>query len=67
MEKYEEAMENLLAGNEIYNSDTSLLNALGFCYYKTGQKDKALEVLRASLKLNTEQPEVRKLIGVIEK
>ena len=67
MEKYEEAMENLLAGNEIYNSDTSLLNALGFCYYKTGQKDKALEVLNASLKLNTEQPEVRKLIGVIEK
>ena len=67
MEKYGEAIENLLAGNEIYNSDTSLLNALGFCYYKTGQKDKALEVLKASLKLNTEQPEVRKLIGVIEK
>jgi tetratricopeptide (TPR) repeat protein len=67
MEKYGEAIESLLAGNEIYNSDIGLLNALGFCYYKTGQKEKALEVLKASLLLNTEQPEVKKLIGVIEK
>jgi tetratricopeptide (TPR) repeat protein len=66
MEKYAEAIENLLAGNKIYNSDTSLLNALGFCYYRSGQKDKALDVLKASLKLNADQPEVKKLIGVIE-
>lgn len=67
MERYGEAIEYLLAGNRIYNSDTSLLNALGFCYYKVGQKDKATEVLKASLTLNVDQPEVRKLMSIIDK
>ncbi len=69
MEKglYPEAIESLLAGNRIYNSDTQLLNALGSCYQKTGQKAKALEAFKASLKLNPSQPEVRKLAAEIEK
>lgn len=64
---YGEAIASLLEGNRIYNSDTRLLNALGFCYYRTGRKKEALDVLGASLRLNTEQKEVQSLIAAIEK
>ena len=45
MEQYQEAINNLIEGNKIYNSDTGLLNALGFSYYKNGEKERALELL----------------------
>lgn len=65
--EYGEAIANLLEGNQIYNSDTRLLNSLGFCYFKTDQKNKALEVLRASLRLNPEQSEIKNIIKKMEK
>lgn len=64
---YAEAIESLLAGNRIYNSDTRLLNALGSCYQKTGRKAQALEAFKASLKLNPSQPEIQKLVSEVEK
>jgi tetratricopeptide (TPR) repeat protein len=67
MEWYEEAIDNLIEGNKIYNSDTGLLNSLGFCYYKTGENERALEILRASLNLNPDQENVKALIEEIEK
>ncbi len=66
MEKYSLAIDNLLEGNKIYDSDIRLLNALGFCYYKTGQKEKALDVLKASLRLNPDQENIKKLIEEIK-
>jgi GWxTD domain-containing protein len=63
----EEAIPLLLEGNKIYNSDTRLLNALGYCFSKTGQRQRALEALNASLKLNPDQAEVKKLIEEITK
>lgn len=65
--KYGEAIQNLLEGNKIYNSDTRLLNSLGFCYYKTGKKKDALEVLQASLRLNPDQGDIRELVNRVEK
>jgi GWxTD domain-containing protein len=67
MGKYAEAINNLLEGNKIYNSDTGLLNSLGFCYYKTRQKEKALNVLNMSLRLDPEQRQIKKLIEEIAK
>ncbi len=67
MGKFMQAIEDLEEGNRLYNSDTRLLNSLGFCYYKTAQKDRAVEVLNASLRLNPEQTEVKKLLEEIEK
>jgi len=67
LENYREAIESLLEGNKIYDSDTGLLNSLGFCYYKTNQNKKALDVLKASLKLNSKQERVKNLINEIEK
>jgi tetratricopeptide (TPR) repeat protein len=67
MEQYETAIENLNQGNKLYNSDVGLLNALGFCYYKTRNLEEALKVLKASISLNANQKEVKELIKQIEK
>lgn len=67
MEQYETAIENLNQGNNLYNSDVGLLNALGFCYYKTQNLEEALKVLKASISLNSSQKEVKELIKQIEK
>jgi tetratricopeptide (TPR) repeat protein len=65
--KYSEAIDSFLEGNKIYNSDTRLLNSLGLCYFRTGEKQKALDTLNASLRLNPGQDEIKKLIKEIEK
>ena len=67
LEEYIQAITSLEQGNKIYNSDTRLLNSLGFCYYKTAQKSKALDVLKASLRVNPDQEDVKKLMAEIEK
>jgi len=61
------AIASFLEGNKIYNSDTRLLNGLGSCYYATGKKKDALEVLTASLRLNPGQPDIKALAAKIEK
>lgn len=66
LKRYDEAAQSLVLGNAIYNSDAGLLAALGETYDRLGQKEKALEALRASLRLNTDQPAVQKLIREIE-
>jgi GWxTD domain-containing protein len=62
---YEKAISFFLEGNRVYNSDVQLLNSLGTCYYKTGQKKDALEALNASLSLNPEQKDIKDLINRI--
>lgn len=62
-----EAVASLLEGNRIYNSDTRLLNGLGTSYVKTGQKKEAVDALRASLRLNPDQPDVKALLDKVEK
>jgi GWxTD domain-containing protein len=64
---YGDAIASFLEGNKIYNSDTRLLNSLGLCYFKTGEKQRALETLGFSLRLNPEQEEIKKLVKEIEK
>ncbi len=66
LERYDEAVLSLQEGNKIYNSDSGLLAVLGTCFYKTGEKERALAALKASLSLNPEQPEVKALIQEIE-
>ena len=64
--KFAEAIESLLEGNKINNSDTRLLNSLGYCYYRLGNKAEALRAFRASLRLNPEQKELADLIKKLE-
>ena len=65
--QYQEAVDLLLQGNEIYDSDTGLLNSLGICFKSLGEYQRALDALNASLKLNPAQEEVKALIEEIEK
>jgi len=65
--RHEAAVPELQEGNKIYNSDPALLTALGFAYWKTGRTEDALNVLRASLRLNPDQPEAKALLAEIEK
>jgi tetratricopeptide (TPR) repeat protein len=62
-----EAVNEWLEANKIYNSDIEVLNSLGFCYFKVGKKKEALDTLRASLRLNSAQDDIKKLIAEIEK
>jgi GWxTD domain-containing protein len=64
---YADALVSFVEANKMYNSDLEVLNAMGTCYWKTGQKQKALDVLNASLKLEPNQPEVKKLLDEIGK
>ncbi len=64
---YSEAINSFLEGNKIYNSDTRLLNSLGLCYLRTGEKGKALDTFNASLRLNPGQDDIKKLVEEIEK
>jgi tetratricopeptide (TPR) repeat protein len=63
--RYPEAIESLLEGNKIYNSDIRLLNSLGICYYRTNQNSKALDTLNASLGLNPKQEDIKRLVAEI--
>jgi len=67
LSNYSEAIDHLLEGNKIYDSHIGLLNSLGFCYYKIDNKEEALRALKASLRLDPSQEEVKKLIDIIEK
>jgi len=64
--RYVQAIDQLLEANKIYDSDTRLLNALGLCFYKTGEKDRAIAVLKASLSLNPDQPDIKRLLEEIQ-
>jgi len=66
-DKTEEALTELILANKAYNSDTTVLNSLGRCYYRLGRKTEALEALNASLSLDPNQEAVKKLIAEIKK
>ena len=67
LERIEEALTDLLQANKIYNSDTSVLNTLGRCYWRLGRKSEALDAFNASLSLNPDQDEIKKLVEEIKK
>lgn len=58
LERYEEALAELLQANKLYNSETVVLNAMGRCYLKLGRKAEALDAFSASLRLNPGQPDI---------
>lgn len=64
---YEKAILELSQANQIYDSDVTVINALGMAFYHKGEKDRARSAFKASLKLNPDQPEVKKLLAELEK
>lgn len=60
--KYNESIDILLKANKIYDSDTTVLNSLGFSFVKIGNKEEAIKVLSASLKVNHRQKNILNII-----
>ena len=65
--RYEEALDDFNQANRAYNSDTGVLNGLGRCYQKLGRKAEAVGAYKASLSLNPDQPEIKKLVDELSK
>ncbi len=57
--KYQEAIDVLHKANKIFDSDTTVLNTLGFSYVKTGNREEAIRALSASLKVNAYQNNIK--------
>lgn len=64
--EYKLAVTDLLQANSIYNSDTDTLNSLGLAYYKLGDKARAAAALKASLSMNPDQADAKKLLAEVE-
>lgn len=60
--EYKKAIEILRKANEIYDSDISVLNVLGFAYLSTGNKEEARKIFSASLKINEQQKNIAKIL-----
>lgn len=60
MKDFEETLKNLLEANKIYDSDTRVLNLLGFTLLNLKDKKEALKAFEASLKLDARQPFIKK-------
>ena len=59
-------MNTLLEANKIYDSDISVLNALGLTLIRLGNKEEAVRALSASLKINEQQKDISKILEQIE-
>jgi GWxTD domain-containing protein len=60
LKDYSKARVALLKANDIYDSDTSVLNLLGYCNFYLKDYTEAVKVFEASLKLNPEQSKIKK-------
>ncbi len=65
--KYQDAIDVLHRANKIFDSDTTVLNTLGFSYVKTGNREEAIRVLSASLKVNAYQTNIKDIMKKLKK
>ena len=63
MGEYPAALAELLAANQIINTDVNLVNLIGRAYMKLGDDRQAAQAFTASLALNKNQPEIEKLLA----
>jgi len=59
---FNKAIDNLLKANNIYDSDVSVLNFLGYSFLRAGDKQEAIKAFSASLKLNKNQKKVTAIL-----
>jgi GWxTD domain-containing protein len=63
---YQEAVNDLLEANKLYDSDTSVLNTLGLSFLRLNNPQEARKALSASLKINAKQPAISALLKQTE-
>lgn len=61
-----EAVTELLRANTLYDSDISVLNAIGLSFLRLENPQEARKALSASLKIKAEQPDIAALLKQIE-
>ncbi len=59
----QEAVDELLKANQLYDSDSTVLNALGLAFLRLNQPVEAKKALSASLKINPDQPDITALLN----
>jgi Flp pilus assembly protein TadD len=64
--RYQEAVDELLEANKLYDSDISVLNALGLSFLRLNDPQEARKALSASLKINPQQPDIADLLKKVE-
>jgi GWxTD domain-containing protein len=64
--RYQEAVDELLKANQLYDSDISVLNALGLSFLRLDNPQAAKKALAASLKIKAAQPDIAALLKQVE-
>ena len=64
--RYQEAIDELLKANALYDSDITVLNALGVSFLRLDNPQEAKKALAASLKIKAAQPDIAALLKQVE-
>ncbi len=64
--RYQEAIDELLKANALYDSDITVLNALGVSFLRLDNPQEAKKALAASLKIKAAQPDIIALLKQVE-
>ncbi len=64
--RWQEAVAELLKANALYDSDVTVLNALGLCFLRLDNPPEARKALAASLKIKADQPDIAALLKQVE-
>ncbi len=67
LKRYQEALTELLQANQIYNSNTRLINLIGHTFLKLNNRPEALKAFEASLKIDINQPRIKQIISRLKK
>ncbi len=62
MGEYQAALDELLAASRIDNTDVNMINLIGRSFLKLDDREQAAKAFTASLSLNGNQPEIRRLL-----
>lgn len=63
MKEYQNALEELMAANKIYNSDVRVLNLLGLSFANLGDLAEGIKALEASLSIDPKQARIQKILA----
>ncbi len=63
LKDFNNASNELLAANKLYNSDIRVLNLLGLTFGNTGNLEEGIKALKASLSLSPRQPQIETILA----
>jgi len=66
LSQYEDAIDYFKKYLGHYGTNLEVLNAIGYCYASSGNKEKALEAWEKSLEINPNQEKIKKLVASLK-